>query len=103
MAARGSRRKPTRPRAPPPPPSAGPRGRRAARGKRRPAPAPPPPATAREELHRGTRLLEHRLERAAGLMERPDRGQIAAVLVRIRIANHHFLIAARSGERGDLR
>src|SRR3546814_1123991 len=32
----------------------------------------------------------------------PGRGDVAAVLVRIGIADHHFLIPARGGDRGDL-
>ena len=37
------------------------------------------------------------------LMERPDRGQIAAILVRVGIADHHLLMAARGDGRGRLR
>jgi len=58
--------------------------------------APPPPV---EKLHRRARPREHRRQRAARLMEAPHRGEIAAVLVRIRIADHHFLMPARRRDR----
>ena len=66
------------------------------------AAAPDRPAAAVEELHADSRRFEHRLQRGRGLRQRPGGGEVTPVLVRVRIADHHFLIAAGRDDRGDL-
>ena len=55
-------------------------------------------AAAVKYLHHRAEPLEHHGERVGGLLQTPYRGQIAAVLVGIRIPDHHFLEAARRGD-----
>ena len=73
------------------------------RADRREADGPPPRPTAPprpwNELHARAGVGEHCRQRAGRLVQAPHRGQIAAVLVGIRIADHHFLIAARARPR----
>src|SRR3546814_7680131 len=47
-------------------------------------------------------FFEHRGQRLRSLVQSPGRGQVTAVLVRIRIADHHFLMPALPDLRADL-
>ena len=55
-------------------------------------------APAMEQLHGHACCGKYRGKRERGLLQTPCRGEIAAILVRIGIADHHFLMAARSGQ-----
>ena len=73
------------------------------RGKGAAAAAPDRAAASVEQLHPDAEFVEDRAERARRLGQRPGGGQVTAILVRIRIADHHFLMAPRPDDRGDLR
>ena len=55
-----------------------------------------------EKLHPDARLLEHRRKGEARFVEPPGRGEIAAILVAVGIADHHFLMAARTHQCANL-
>ncbi len=67
---------------------------RANRGERGAAAAPHGATATVEDLHAELHVFELTRERAGRLIEAPHRSEIAAVLVRVGVADHHFLIAA---------
>ena len=71
------------------------------RGKGRAAAAPDRTAPTVEQLHRRAGLRKDRLQRLACLVEAPGRGDVAAILVAVGIADHHFLMAPRLHHAGD--
>ena len=66
----------------------------------RAAAAPDTAAAAVEQAQRHARFTEGLHQRYLGLIERPDRGEEAAILVAVGVAEHHFLGLAEVARDG---